>query len=161
MKTQEAIIYVCHNSRPADVSPAALEEQARQAAGGLRVAVRETPCSGKMDVNYILRAFEGGARGVGLVTCPLAQCRLAEGNRRAQVRTRHLRALLDEIGLGGDRVVLLHRSMGPVNDLARQVVDAARRIAALEANPLAEPAEAVGVATEAAWAEEAEQVEAK
>jgi coenzyme F420-reducing hydrogenase delta subunit len=159
MSARDIVIHICRNSRPQGLTLAALEEQAMEAAGGVRVAVREVPCSGKMDVNYILKGFEGGARGVAMVTCPLAECRLAEGNVRAQVRTRHLRALLDEIGLGGNRVVLLHRSAGPVNDVAEMVREAARRLGALAANPMAEPAWTAAV--EDIDAEEAMQVEAK
>jgi len=137
MSAPEIILYICHNSLGAGDSIRALEDLATTAAGGRRVAVRETPCSGKTDVNYLLRAFEGGARGVGIVTCPPGACRLAEGNVRAQLRARHVAGLLDEIGLGGRRLVVLHGAAGESGgDLPARVREAAAYLAALPENPL-------------------------
>ena len=39
------------------------------------------PCSGKVDVPYLIKAFETGADGVAIVTCPKNECRHFEGNR--------------------------------------------------------------------------------
>jgi coenzyme F420-reducing hydrogenase delta subunit len=44
------------------------------------------PCSGKVDVPYLIKAFETGADGVAIVTCPKNECRHFEGNLRAHKR---------------------------------------------------------------------------
>ena len=65
------------------------------------------PCSGKADLLYILKAFETGADGLALVTCPKNECHYLEGNLRATKRAEQANALLDEIGLGCNRVTVL------------------------------------------------------
>ena len=44
------------------------------------------PCSGKVDIPYLLKAFETGADGVAIVTCKKNECRHFEGNLRAHKR---------------------------------------------------------------------------
>ena len=51
-----------------------------------RVLVREVPCSGKMDGQYLLHAMEGRGRGLCVVACPKGECHLAQGNYRAETR---------------------------------------------------------------------------
>ena len=45
------------------------------------------PCSGKVDIPYLLKAFETGADGVAIVTCQKNECRHFEGNLRARPAT--------------------------------------------------------------------------
>ena len=42
--------------------------------------MREVPCSGKTDGQYLLHALEGGGRGLCVVACPKGECHLAQGN---------------------------------------------------------------------------------
>ncbi len=65
------------------------------------------PCSGKVDLLYLLKAFETGADGLALITCPRDECRNLEGNLRASRRAEEANRLLDETGMGGERVTLL------------------------------------------------------
>jgi coenzyme F420-reducing hydrogenase delta subunit len=65
------------------------------------------PCSGKADLLYILKAFETGADGLALVTCSINECHYLEGNLRATKRAEQANALLEEAGMGGDRVTVL------------------------------------------------------
>jgi coenzyme F420-reducing hydrogenase delta subunit len=44
------------------------------------------PCSGKADILYLTKAFETGADGVAVLTCPEGECRYLEGNLRARKR---------------------------------------------------------------------------
>ncbi len=95
----DVIVYVCHRSIP---SGAPLPRQWKQ--DGRRVVVHEVPCSGKMDGQYLMHALEGGACGVCLVSCPKGECRLGQGNYRAEIRIRTIRRLLGEVGLENQRV---------------------------------------------------------
>ena len=63
------------------------------------------PCSGKIDIPYMVKAFETGADGVLLITCPEGQCHNLEGNMRAQKRTQAVDSLLEEVGLGKGRII--------------------------------------------------------
>jgi coenzyme F420-reducing hydrogenase delta subunit len=104
---------------------------------GTQVLVREVPCSGKTDGQYLLHAIEGGQRGLCVVTCPKGECRLAQGNYRAEIRIHTVRGLLAEIGLQPERAELLHASPGdPPRQLEQRVRDAVGRICALGESPL-------------------------
>jgi F420-non-reducing hydrogenase iron-sulfur subunit len=62
------------------------------------------PCSSMTRDVFLLRAFESGADAVVVVVCPEGTCRHLEGNIRAAKRVARVKKLLDEIGLGGDRL---------------------------------------------------------
>jgi F420-non-reducing hydrogenase iron-sulfur subunit len=64
------------------------------------------PCSGKVDVPYLIKAFETGADGVAIVTCPKNECRHFEGNLRAHKRAAAVESLLEEIGLPAGRMAV-------------------------------------------------------
>ena len=65
---------------------------AADTAGALRipypanVKLVKLPCTGKLDVQYLLDAFEQGADGVYVVACPLGNCHHVHGNERAVKR---------------------------------------------------------------------------
>ena len=70
------------------------------------------PCSGKVNIPYLVKAFETGADGVVVLTCELDECRHLEGNRRAKKRVRAVDSLLDEIGMGAGRIAVLEVRAG-------------------------------------------------
>ena len=125
----DVVVYICCNCIARD---ARLPRQWQQ--DGAHVLVREVPCSGKMDGQYLLHAFEGGSRGLCVVACPKGECHLAQGNYRAEIRVRTVQRLFSEIGLEAERVELLHVSPGdPPDRLEPLVRDAVRRVCALGA----------------------------
>ncbi len=134
MKTTEAInpdivVYVCHNCIPEGHR---LPRQWHQ--DGAHVRVTEAPCSGKMDAQYLFHAFEGGVRGLLVVTCPHGDCQLMQGNYRAEVRVNTVQRLLSEIGIEPERAELLH--CGPEDSLKQMVHDAVKRFCDLEKRSL-------------------------
>jgi coenzyme F420-reducing hydrogenase delta subunit len=70
------------------------------------------PCTGKVDVIHILRAFEKGADGVFVVGCMEGDCHFNTGNFRARKRVEQAAALLDKTGVGGERVKMYNLSSG-------------------------------------------------
>ncbi len=129
----DVIVYVCVNCVP---EGGRLARQWKQ--DDARVLVREVPCTGKMDAQYLLHALEGGARGLCVVACPKGDCRLAQGNFRAEIRLRTLQRLLGEIGLEPERARLLHNSPDDrPGQLAEIVEQAVRELCALGPSPLA------------------------
>jgi len=123
----DIIVYICCNCI---AQGARLPRQWQQ--DGAQVLVREVPCSGKMDGQYLFHAFEGGSRGLCVVACPKGECHLAQGNYRAEVRVRTMQQLLTEIGLETGRVELLHVSPNdPPEHLEPLVRDAVQRVSAL------------------------------
>jgi F420-non-reducing hydrogenase iron-sulfur subunit len=128
----DVVVYVCTNCT---AEGGGLPRQWSQ--DGARVLVREVPCSGKTDGQYLLHAMEGGQRGLCVVTCPKGECRLAQGNYRAEIRIHTVRRLLAEIGLEPERAELVHVSpQDPPERLEQLVRDAVRRICALGESPL-------------------------
>ena len=106
---------------------------------GAHVLVRELPCTGKIDTQYLFHALEGGARGVCVVACPKGECTLAQGNYRAEVRVRTAQRLLEEIGIEPERVELLYCSPeDPPDCLEKMLRDSVVRFCALGASPLRE-----------------------
>jgi len=65
------------------------------------------PCAGRLQPEHFLKAFEAGADLVLVLTCRDGDCRYLEGHRRVQQRIGYVRGLLDEVGLGGERLVVL------------------------------------------------------
>ena len=64
------------------------------------------PCSGKVNIPYLVKAFESGADGVLVVTCKKDECQYVQGSFRAENRVRAVDDLIEEIGLGRDRIAL-------------------------------------------------------
>jgi F420-non-reducing hydrogenase iron-sulfur subunit len=111
-------------------------------AGALRlqyppnVRLVRLPCTGKTDVGYILKAFEQGADGVYVVGCPIGNCHHVRGNERGKARVERAKKLLDEIGLGGERLDMFFVSGGMGATFARHAEEMTERIRALGPNPL-------------------------
>jgi coenzyme F420-reducing hydrogenase delta subunit len=64
------------------------------------------PCSGKVDIPYLIKAFETDADSVAIVTCKKNECRHFEGNLRAHKRAEAVEALLEEIGIAAGRIAV-------------------------------------------------------
>lgn len=79
------------------------------------VKIIRVPCSSKVDITYILRAFENGADGVFLAGCLKGGCHFVEGNYKAEQRIMFTKGLLDAIGIGAERLDMffMSSSMAP------------------------------------------------
>jgi coenzyme F420-reducing hydrogenase delta subunit len=55
----------------------------------------------------VLKAFESGS-GVLVAGCLEGGCHFLEGNLRARKRTDRIRDILDEIGVGGERLKMVN-----------------------------------------------------
>jgi len=64
------------------------------------------PCSSKAEPDLVLSAFRSGALAVAVIPCPLGACQYLEGNRRARALSRGAAVLLEELGLGEDRLAV-------------------------------------------------------
>jgi F420-non-reducing hydrogenase iron-sulfur subunit len=74
---------------------------------GITVKTISLPCSGKVDIPYLVKAFETGADGVVIVTCKENECRHLEGNLRAHKRAEAVESLLEEIGMSKGRMAVI------------------------------------------------------
>lgn len=74
------------------------------------IRVLRMPCTGKVEENYILTAFENGVDGVMVVGCLEGGCHFLEGNLRARKRVERSKEILEEIGLEAGRVEMFNLS---------------------------------------------------
>ncbi len=74
------------------------------------------PCTGKVDVNMLLKAFEFEADGVMVAGCEEGSCHFIQGNIRAKKRVIYAKELLAETGVNPDRLEMYHiaASQGPL-----------------------------------------------
>ena len=100
------------------------------------IKIIRLPCSGKIDIMHLLRAFQKGADGVYVVGCLEGTCHYNEGNYRARERVEYVRLLLDEIGIEGDRVRMYNLSSGEGPTFAAYAKEMTEHIKALGPNPL-------------------------
>ena len=89
------------------------------------------PCSGKVDILYLIKAFETGADGVAIVTCGLGECRYVEGNLRAWKRAAAVEGLLEEAGLGTGRLAIIAVNEGSLETVIRELEAFRARLKAL------------------------------
>ncbi len=89
------------------------------------------PCSGKIDILYLTKAFETGADGVAVVTCRQGECRYLEGNLRAKKRVEVIEELLEEIGLGNGRAVVIQMDDSGIKNVIKELNNFRSRISVL------------------------------
>ena len=105
---RNVVVFECAGAQPPNGATATTPKQAmppHPATQTIRV-----PCSGKLQPEHLLKAFETGADLVVVLTCTDGDCRYLEGRRRIERRLDYVRGLLDDIGLGGARLVLVDRT---------------------------------------------------
>jgi F420-non-reducing hydrogenase iron-sulfur subunit len=114
------------------------------------------PCNGKTDIRYLLEAFEQGADGVYLIACPIGNCHHVRGNERGLARVKRAKKILDEIGLGGDRLDIFFMSGSQAQTFANTAKLMTERIRNLGPNPLKKDPKGTETPTEAESGDEFE-----
>ncbi len=94
------------------------------------------PCTGKVDVIHILRAFEKGADGVYVVGCMEGDCHFNEGNFRARKRVEQAAEILDKVGVGAKRVKMFNLSSGEGPLFAQFSIEMDKKIKELGPSPI-------------------------
>jgi hypothetical protein len=75
-------------------------------------------CTGRLQPEHVLKAFESGSDMVAMVACEEDNCHFLEGSKRCARRAEYLRSILNAIGLGGERLMLFHLPGTAVEDMA-------------------------------------------
>jgi coenzyme F420-reducing hydrogenase delta subunit len=89
------------------------------------------PCTGKVDDLYLLRAFREGADGVMVAGCLEGDCHFMTGNLRARRRLKKVKEMLDEVGVGGERLEMynLSSAMGArFAEISREFTDKIKQL---------------------------------
>lgn len=68
--------------------------------------------------------------------CPIGNCHHVHGNVRGQARVKYTKQLLDEIGLGGERLEMYFISGGMGETFAKAMREMTEQVRALGPSPL-------------------------
>jgi len=76
------------------------------------IKIVRVPCTGKIQVTTMLKAFEDGADGVYVVGCPVDECHNEKGSVRAAKRVGAVREALTDLDVEKGRVEMYHLPRG-------------------------------------------------
>jgi F420-non-reducing hydrogenase iron-sulfur subunit len=83
------------------------------------VRIIRTPCTGRLEPEYYMKAFENGADGVLVAGCLEGGCHFIEGNLIAKKRVKGIQKILEECGLEKERLQMINNSAA----MAKNLVD--------------------------------------
>ena len=106
------------------------------------VKVETLPCTGRIDLLYLVKALEHGADGVLVVACPEGNCHHLTGNDRAAARVAIAQKLVRETGMEGERIQFARLGIGQGQAFADLVTAMTASITTLGPNPMRRDAEA-------------------
>jgi F420-non-reducing hydrogenase iron-sulfur subunit len=95
------------------------------------VRIIRTPCTGRLEVDYFMKAFENGVDGVLVAGCEEGSCHFKEGNLLAKRRVNYTRNLLSEAGLEAERLRMVNVSAASAQkfaEIARDMVETIRKL---------------------------------
>jgi coenzyme F420-reducing hydrogenase delta subunit len=130
--------FICANSARAGRSPTSSERPCPDVpdfSWAYPVEQVIVPCAGRLQPEHVLKVFETGMDAVCVVACEDDNCHTLEGSRRCERRLEYVRGLLEQVGVGSERL-LFFRLPGSARE------DQALGMAATAPTGLAEPAEA-------------------
>ena len=102
----------------------------------INVKIVRVPCTGKVDVIHIMRAFEKGADGVAVVGCLEGECHFNSGNLMARRRVEQAQKILETVGVGGERAQMYNLSSSEGPRFAQYATEFTEEIKNLGPNPL-------------------------
>jgi coenzyme F420-reducing hydrogenase delta subunit len=102
----------------------------------VNVRIVHTPCTGKIEMEHILEAFEKGIDGILVAGCLEGGCHFLEGNLRAHKRTERVREILDEIGVGAGRLKMVNLSAAMAPTFVQRVEEIVEEVRTLGPSPL-------------------------
>jgi len=100
------------------------------------IRIIRTPCTGKLEVEYFMRAFENGADGVLGAGCEEGSCHFSEGNLMAKRRVNYARQILSEAGFEKERLRMVNLGAADAGIFVPMVKDMIETVRALGPNPL-------------------------
>jgi len=111
-------------------------------AGSMRIEyppnirIVRTPCTGRLETAYFLKALEQGADGVLIAGCLEGGCHFIEGNLLAKRRVHYACEMLREIGLDKERLRMVNVSAAMAKPLSEVIIDMVETIRRLGPSPL-------------------------
>lgn len=100
------------------------------------VKIIRIPCTGKIDLIYLMRAFEKGADGVFVAGCLEGNCHFVKGNLVARKRVMYTKKLLQDVGMDPERLDMYNLSSAQGPRFAEIAREFTARIKKLGPSPL-------------------------
>jgi F420-non-reducing hydrogenase iron-sulfur subunit len=94
-------------------------------------------CSGRIDPQFVVKAFQSGADGVLISGCHPGDCHYYEGNYKALRRVRLMKRMLKDFGIHPERLKLTWVSAAEADrwvDVAKNITETVRQLGPLELN---------------------------
>lgn len=102
------------------------------------VRVIQVPCSGRVDILHLLRAFEDGADGVYVAGCMEGDCHYQSGNLKARRRVEYVKKVLEGLDIEPERVEMFNMSSAEGPRFAQVAREFTERITELGPSPVPE-----------------------
>ena len=100
------------------------------------VKIVKVPCTGRVDIIHMLKAFENGADGVYPGGLPRRGLPLSGREPEGQKRVEYVKQLLEECGIGGERVAMYNLSSAQGQRFAEIAREMTEKIRELGPNPV-------------------------
>lgn len=100
------------------------------------VRIIRTPCTGRLEVEYYLKAIENGADGVFIAGCLEGGCHFIDGNLFARKRITATRNMLEECGIDKERLRMVNVSAAGAVNLVHAIYDMVETVKKLGPNPI-------------------------
>jgi len=102
------------------------------------VRIIRVPCSGKVEMQYLLKVIEDGADGVMIVGCLEGDCHFLNGNFRAKKRVAAAKGMMKKIGIEPARLEMSNLCSAMAIRFADVVREMTERVRKLGPSPLRE-----------------------
>ena len=115
------VAFICENcARPALMPSSGIRRRPTTPDFAWPFPVGEVvvPCAGRLQPEHFLKAFEDGADAIGVICCEEGNCHHLEGNRRCSRRLDYVGGLLEQVGLGANRLMIFHLPGSAAEDMA-------------------------------------------
>jgi len=100
------------------------------------VRILRVPCSGRVDVLHVVKAFQNGADGVIVTGCHIGDCHYIDGNVKAKDRVEVLKKSLEVLGIEPERLEIGFASSSEGQKFAKMMTNFVEKIRKLGPNPL-------------------------
>ena len=103
------------------------------------VRIIRTPCTGRLEVEFFMKAFEKGADGILVAGCLEGGCHFTEGNLLAKGRVGYTAKFLSESGLEEERIRMINVSAagaGPLSIIINEMLETVRKLGEPGPSPL-------------------------
>ncbi len=100
------------------------------------IRIIRTPCTGRLEADYFMRAFEKGADGILVAGCLEGGCHFIDGNLYARRRVNAVKEILKECGLEPERLHMVNLSSAMAKPLVDSMTEIVTRVKQMGPSPL-------------------------